>query len=74
MSTPPPLIYDYTEMNLPNMTNNFNNSNNNLILEKIQSYDAIQIETYKLLKREQTLFMINSVVTLGLLITLFKVL
>jgi hypothetical protein len=61
---------------MPTMTNNSNNSNieNNLILEKIQSYDAIQIETYQLLKREQTLFMINSVVTLGLLITLFKVL
>jgi hypothetical protein len=57
----------------PTMTNNSNNKNN-LILEKIQSYDAIQIETYQLLKREQTLFMINSVVTLGLLITLFKVL
>ncbi len=46
----------------------------NSILDKIQSYDAIQMETYKLLKREQTIFMINSVVTLGLLITLFKVL
>jgi len=70
-----PQIYDYAQM-MPTMTNNSNNSNieNNLILEKIQSYDAIQIETYQLLKREQTLFMINSVVTLGLLITLFKVL
>lgn len=67
-----PQIYDYTQM-MPTMTNNTNNKNN-LILEKIQSYDAIQIETYQLLKREQTLFMINSVVTLGLLITLFKVL
>jgi len=67
-----PQIYDYTQMT-PTMTNNSNNKNN-LILEKIQSYDAIQIETYQLLKREQTLFMINSVVTLGLLITLFKVL
>lgn len=66
-----PLMYDYSQMN---MTNNSNNIKNNLILEKIQSYDAIQIETYKLLKREQTLFMINSVVTIGLLITLFKVL
>jgi len=43
-------------------------------LTKIQSYDAIQIESEKLLKREQTFFIINSVVTLGLLITLFKVL
>lgn len=65
-------IYDYTQM-MPTMTNNSNNKNNS-ILDKIQSYDAIQIETYQLLKREQTLFMINSVVTLGLLITLFKVL
>ena len=47
---------------------------NALTLSKIQSYDAIQIETENLLKREQTLFIINSIVTLGLLITLFKVL
>lgn len=45
----------------------------NLTLTKIQSYDAIKIETSQLLKREKTLFMINSVVTLGLLITLFNV-
>ena len=43
-------------------------------LSKIESYDAIQIETENLLKREKTLFVINSIVTLGLLITLFKVL
>lgn len=47
---------------------------NNSTLSKIESYDAIQIETENLLKREQTLFIINSIVTLGLLITLFKVL
>jgi len=47
---------------------------NNLTLSKIQSYHAIQVETENLLKREKTLFVINSIVTLGLLITLFKVL
>lgn len=53
----------------------YDNTNiQNLTLSKIQSYDAIQIETEKLLKRERTFFMINSVVTLGLLITLFNVL
>jgi len=69
-----PQIYDYT--NMMNMANMMNNSTivNNLTLEKIESYDAIRNETEKLLKREQTLFMINSIVTLGLLITLFKVL
>jgi hypothetical protein len=46
---------------------------NDSSLSKIHSYDAIQIETEKLLKREQTLFMINSIITVGLLITLFKV-
>lgn len=53
---------------------NINIAHNDLILEKIQSYDAIKIETERLLKREQTLFMINSIVTIGLLITLFKML
>jgi hypothetical protein len=50
------------------------NSTFDSTLEKIQSYDAIQIETENLLKREQTIFMINSIITIGLLITLFKVL
>jgi hypothetical protein len=48
-------------------------STDNSTLSKIHSYDAIQVETEQLLKREQTIFMINSVITFGLLITLFKV-
>ncbi len=52
----------------------FNTTNtSNTTLSKIHSYDAIQIETEQLLKRERTLFMINSIITFGLLITLFKV-
>ena len=42
-------------------------------ISKIQSYDAIKIETERLLKREQTIFIINSIVTFGLIITLFQV-
>lgn len=42
-------------------------------ISKLESYDAILIETNRLLKREQTLFIINSIVTIGLVITLFQV-
>lgn len=59
-------------MNLTSLTSLTSNTTNDS-LSKIHSYDAIQIETEKLLKREQTLFMINSIITVGLLITLFKV-
>ena len=60
-------------MNLTYLTSQTSNTMNDSSLSKIHSYDAIQIETEKLLKREQTLFMINSIITVGLLITLFKV-
>ena len=42
-------------------------------VSKIESYDAIIIETNRLLQREHTLFVINSIVTIGLIITVFKV-
>ena len=42
-------------------------------VHKIESYDAIIIETNRLLQREHTLFVINSIVTIGLIITVFKV-
>lgn len=50
---------------------NYINENDPIL--KIQSYDAIKIETERLLKREQTFFIINSIITVGLFITLFKV-
>jgi len=61
-----------------------NNDKNNLIsdivknikndpISKLESFDAILIETNRLLKREQTLFIINSIVTIGIVITLFQV-
>ena len=40
---------------------------------KLESYDAIVIETEDILKREQTYFIINTIVTVGLIITLFQV-
>ena len=42
-------------------------------VNKKESYDVIVIETERLLKREQTIFIINSIVTFGLIITLFQV-
>jgi len=42
-------------------------------ISKLESYDAIIIETNRLLNREHTLFIINSIVTIGLVITLFQV-
>jgi len=42
-------------------------------VSKIESYDAIIIETNRLLEREHTLFVINSIVTIGLIITVFRV-
>ena len=42
-------------------------------ISKLESFDAILIETNRLLKREQTLFIINSIVTIGIVITLFQV-
>jgi hypothetical protein len=45
----------------------------NYTVPKIKSYDAIIIETNRLLQREHTLFVINSIVTIGLVITVFKV-
>jgi hypothetical protein len=40
---------------------------------KITSYDAIIIETNRLLQREHSLFFINSIITIGLVITVFNV-
>jgi len=40
---------------------------------KKESYDVIVIETERLLKREQTFFIINTIVTFGLIITVFQV-
>lgn len=40
---------------------------------KLQSYDTIVVETEDLLKREQAYFIINSIVVVGLIITLFQV-
>jgi hypothetical protein len=42
-------------------------------VSKLESYDTMVIETEDLLKREQTYFIINSIVTVGLIITLFQV-
>ena len=42
-------------------------------ISKLQSYEVIKIETEKLLNREKILFTINSIVTVGLIITVFRV-
>lgn len=58
------------------LNNAFVNLEKNLMtdpISKIESYDAIIIESKRLLKREQSLFFINSIVTISLIITLFNV-
>jgi|UniRef100_A0A6C0ET66 hypothetical protein len=57
-----------------NLTNKifYSMSNNEKPLTKQISYNAIQIETEKLLNREKTLFTINTVVAVCLFITIFK--
>ena len=42
------------------------------VLNKQISYDAILIETERLLNREKTLFTINTIITLCLFIAIFK--
>jgi hypothetical protein len=41
--------------------------------DKEISYDAIQIETEELLNREKTIFTINSIIIIGLIITIFRI-
>lgn len=42
-------------------------------ISKLQTYEAIKIETEQLLKREKTLFIINSVVTVGLMVGTIRI-
>jgi hypothetical protein len=62
-----------------NDTNNVNMNIINNIVHQLENkpneinYNAAQVETEKLLNREITLFMINSVITLGLMITVFRI-
>lgn len=66
----------------PNNDTNKANMNiiNNIVdqLEESNShnetkYEAVKVETEKLLNREISLFMINGVLTLGLMITVFRI-
>jgi hypothetical protein len=50
----------------------FNIQNGEDIYRK-QSYPAIIIESERLLKREETFFIISTIINVGLLITLFQV-
>ena len=42
-------------------------------VSKLQTYEAIKIETEQLLIREKTLFIINSVVTVGLMVAAIRI-
>lgn len=42
-------------------------------IHRKQSYPAIIIESERLLKREETFFIVSTIVNVGLLITLFQV-
>jgi hypothetical protein len=61
--------------NINNDLNQYKYQNRNLVIYKdhLTTNNAVGIETEKLLNRERTLFMINSVITLGLIITTFRI-
>lgn len=42
-------------------------------ISKLQTYEAIKIETEQLLTREKIIFTINSIITVGLIVTTFHV-
>jgi len=42
-------------------------------ISKLQTYEAIKIETEQLLTREKIIFTINSIITVGLIIVTFRV-
>uniref|UniRef100_A0A6C0D1J3 Uncharacterized protein n=1 Tax=viral metagenome TaxID=1070528 RepID=A0A6C0D1J3_9ZZZZ len=42
-------------------------------VSKLQTYEAIKIETEQLLIREKTIFIINSVVTVGLMVAAIRI-
>jgi hypothetical protein len=42
-------------------------------ISKLQTYDAIKIETDQLLTREKIIFTINSIITVGLIVITFRV-
>lgn len=42
-------------------------------ISKLQTYEAIKIETEQLLTREKIIFTINSIITVGLLVITFQV-
>ena len=43
------------------------------IIDKQITYNAIQIETEQLLNREKMLFIINNIIIIGLVITIFRI-
>jgi hypothetical protein len=42
-------------------------------ISKLQTYEAIKIETEQLLIREKTIFIINSIVTVGLMVATLRI-
>jgi hypothetical protein len=42
-------------------------------ISKLQTYEAIKIETEQLLTREKIIFTINSIITVGLIVITFNV-
>jgi len=58
---------------LNNIVKQLQKSKHSNMKDHISTYDSVKVETDKLLNRERTLFMINSVVTLGLIITVVRI-
>ena len=71
------MFYPNNDTNKVNM-NIINNIIDNLEKKNVSynvkiSYDAVKVETEKLLNREITLFIVNSIITVGLMITAFRI-
>jgi hypothetical protein len=65
--------YEIYNNNKNKAINDLANTIKNDPVGKLESYDTMVIETEDLLKREQTYFIMNTIVTVGLIITLFQV-
>ena len=67
---------DTNEINrniLNNIVKQLNKPKHKNYKDHVSTYAAVEVETDKLVTRERTKFMINSVVTLGLIITVFRI-
>ena len=65
--------YKKNNDNKISVLNNLGNLKSKEPISKLQTYEAIKIETEQLFKREKTLFIINSIVTVGLMVVTIRI-